>query len=396
MLLAAQSGPLVAGALVALEGVFALLVPPLIGPATDRAGGRRLPFVAVAGAVSAAALVLIGLGGPLWLIAIWLAVFQAGYFAYLTPYFAIYPDLVEHGQQGRAQGVQGTWREVGLGLGLVGGPLLLATWEPAPFLLAALVLVVITPAFGAIAARRMRERGSQTEDEPARVSLRGLLRDHPSIRWFVAANALWEAALAALRAFALLFITVGLDRSESYASLVLGGVFVAAIVAAPASGWLADRLGRRRVLGIALVVYAAGAAVPAFTQSIVILPVVAAVAFAAVVMMTLPFALLIDLLPADAHGAGAGVFGVSRGFGLLAGPLVAGVAITLLDGTFADTRGYAALFLVVAAFLVASIPALRRLSATPAPRPASDRDGRRSPAPHPPAPGPPDPAPAGR
>ena len=113
-------------------------------------------------------------------------------------------------------------------------------------------------------------------------------------------------------------------------------------------------------------------------------------------MMTLPFALLVELLPAGAHGVGAGLFGVSRGFGLLAGPVVAGLAITLLDGTFADTEGYAAVFLVAAAFLAASIPMLWRLSATAAPRPASDRDDRRTPAPHPPPPGPPDPAPAGR
>jgi MFS family permease len=368
VLLEAESGPLVAGALVAMEGVFALLVPPLLGPASDGAG-RRLPFVAAAGVLSAAALVLIGIGGPLWLVAVWIALFQIGYFAYLTPYFAVYPDLVDDAQQGRAQGVQGTWREVGLGLGLVGGPLLLSAAEPAPFLLAAVVLVLVTPVFGTVVGRRTRERTASAA-EPARAdgaaarpSLRTLLRDHPALRWFVAANGLWEAALAALRAFALLFITAGLDRSESYASLVLGGVFVAALVAAPMAGWLADRYGRRRVLGGALVVYAVGALVPALTQSAYALPVVVAVAFAAVVMMTLPFALLVELLPANAHGAGSGLFGASRGLGLLAGPLVAGVAIQVLEPVFPGTRGYAAIFLVASAFLLASIPLLGRLRA---------------------------------
>jgi len=361
VLLERESGPLVAGALVALEGVFALVVPPLLGPATDRAGGR-LPFVAGAAALGAAALGLIALGGPLWLLGVWIALFQVGYFAYLTPYLAVYPDLVEPGQQGRAQGVQGTWREVGLGVGLVGGPLLLSAWRPAPFLLAAVVLVAVTPVFGAVVARRARERGTRAEAAAGeRVSLRGLLSEHRAVRWFVAANALWEAALAALRAFALLFVVVGLGRSESYAALLFAGVFVAAVVAAPASGWLADRLGRRRVLWAALVVYAAGAVVPALTQSVAILPVVAAVAFAAVVMMTLPYALLIDLLPPQGHGAGAALFGVSRGLGLLAGPVVAGLAITLLDGPFASTQGYAALFVVVAGFLLASLPIVRRL-----------------------------------
>jgi MFS family permease len=366
VLLEAESGPLVAGALVAMEGVFALLVPPLLGPASDRAG-RRLPFVAGAGALGAAALVLIGLGGPLWLVAVWIALFQIGYFAYLTPYFALYPDLVDDGQQGRAQGVQGTWREIGLGIGLVGGPLLLSAFEPAPFLLAALVLVVVTPVFGTVVARRERTRGpaATVAAGQERPSLRGLLRDHPPLRWFVAANGLWEAALAALRAFALLFITAGLGRSESYAALVLGGVFVAALLAAPLSGWLADRFGRRRVLGGALVVYAVGAVVPALSQAVYALPVIVAVAFAAVVMMTLPFALLVELLPPGAGGAGAGLFGVSRGLGLLAGPVVAGLAITLLEPVFPGTDGYASIFLVASAFLLASLPVLGRLRPGP-------------------------------
>src|SRR4051812_8817499 len=92
VLLADRAGPLAAGALVAIEGVFALLLPPLVGPWSDRTG-PRLPFVAAAGAAATVGLVLLAVGGPLGLLALWLALFQAAYFAYLTPYFALYPDL---------------------------------------------------------------------------------------------------------------------------------------------------------------------------------------------------------------------------------------------------------------------------------------------------------------
>src|SRR3712207_7906571 len=44
-------------------------------------------------------------GGPLGILALWLALFQAAYFAYLTPYFALYPDLVDDDEAGRAQGI---------------------------------------------------------------------------------------------------------------------------------------------------------------------------------------------------------------------------------------------------------------------------------------------------
>lgn len=361
VLLESQSGPLVAGALVAMEGVFALLLPPIVGPWSDRYG-RRLPFVAAAGAIATAALVLMALGGPLWLFAVWIALFQVGYFAYLTPYFALYPDLVDDEEAGRAQGLQGAWRSVGLGVAFVAGPFLLGVWRPAPFLVAAAVIAVVTPLFGAVVMRRVREQGrSGTGGAGGFGGLVGLVRSNPAVGWFVVANGLWETALAALRAFAVLFVVQGLGREESFASMVLAVVVVASVVAAPLSGWLADRLGERRVIAVCLWVYGLGAIVPALTQSVAILPVVLLVALAAVSLMTLPYALLMGLLPESDHGSGAALFAISRGLGLLAGPLLAGLAITVLRPVFAGTDGYAALFLVVAAAVLATLPLLRKL-----------------------------------
>jgi Na+/melibiose symporter-like transporter len=263
VLVQAKAGPLVAGALVALEGVFALVVPPLIGGWADRAK-LRLPLIAGAGLLGAASLVLIALDGSLLLLALWMSLFVVAYYAYLTPYLSLYPELVDDDERGRSQGSQGTWREIGLALALIAGPTLIAIWRPAPFLLAAAVLVVITPLFGAVVARRRRERGSgpesgeiEEEDEGAGAGqilrrVRDLVREEPAIGRFVAANALWEAALAGLRAFVVLFFTVGLGRPASFVSIVMVIVAIAAVSAAPASGWLADRFGRRPVMLSAL------------------------------------------------------------------------------------------------------------------------------------------------
>ena len=366
VIVAAQAGPLVAGALVAIEGVFALSVPLVVGPLSDRSG-RRLPFLAGAGAVAAAALVLIGLSAPLLLIALSVMVFYVAYFTYLTPYYALFPDLVGEAARGRSQGSLGTWREVGLGVGFVAGPTLLALWRPAPFVLAAAVILLITPVFGAVVARRQRASGSdgaKMQAQAGRGAVRRLLAEHRAIRWFVAANALWELALAALRAFVVLFLTVGLSRSESFASLVLGVVVVAALVAAPLAGWLGDRFGQRRVLAATLWVYGIGLLLPAISTSLYVLPFVFAGALAAVTVMTLPYALLMDLLPEGDHGSAAAVYGFSRGLGLLAGPLLAGLAIVILEPVFASTDGYAAIFPVASLAVLASIPLLRRCVAT--------------------------------
>jgi len=371
VVLSQRTGPAGTGALVALEGVFAILVPLAIGPWSDRLGAR-LPFVAFAGVLGAAALLLMAIGGPLGVLALWIVLFQIAYFTYMTAYFALYPDLVDDEHAGRAQGAQGSWRGIGLGLAFVGGPALLAVWRGAPFLLAAVVVAVVTPLFGLVVRRRVERHGTGHDASQDMGSVRRLLRDR-RLRWFVACNALWEAALAGLRAFVVLFLTVGLDKPPEFASLALGVVVVAALIAAPLSGWLGDRFGTRRVLEVSLGVYGLGLLTPALSQEAWLLPVVLAGAIAAVTVMTLPFALLMQLLPPRDHGAASALFGVSRGLGLLAGPLVAGVAIALLgDGLFEDTRGYGVIFVLASVCVLATIPMLGKIS----PRPASGRDGR--------------------
>ncbi len=272
MLVQAEGGPLVAGALVALEGVFALVVPPLIGPLTDRMGGRRLPFVAGGAVLAVAGLVLVAAAGSFAGLVLGLVVFQIAYFACLTPYFALFGDVVGEEERGRSQSAQGALREVGLALAFVAGPAVLGLWRPAPFLLAALGFVAAVPPFVWVLARYRRPSGGRPPKggrQPR--SARHLLREQPAVRRFLTANALWETALSALRAFVVLFLTVGLGRSEGFASLVLAVVIAAALVGAPLAGWSADRLGRRRTVGVALAVYAVMAA-PALTQSALLLP----------------------------------------------------------------------------------------------------------------------------
>jgi MFS family permease len=56
-----------------------------------------------------------------------------------------------------------------------------------------------------------------------------------------------------------------------------------------------------------------------------------------------------------------GLYSVSRGIGTALGPLLAGVAIGLLDGVFGQTEGYQAMWGVCAAAVLLSVPVLGRL-----------------------------------
>src|SRR4051794_37061420 len=226
---------------------------------------------------------------------------------YFAPYMALYPDLVPAEERGRSQGSVGVWRELGLGGALVLGGLLLTVWRPLPFIVAAAVLLATTLAFALFVAPRGRGReDTRAGEEGSGGSARALLRDQPGVRRVLIANSLWETALNALRAFVVVFFTVGLGRSASFSSLMLGIVAVAAVVAAPLSGVLADRIGHLAVMRRALWVYAVAMVAPLLTQSLWIGVVVAPGVVAAVIVMTLPYGLLMERLPETAHGAAAG------------------------------------------------------------------------------------------
>ncbi|MGI8439244.1 MAG: MFS transporter [Thermoleophilaceae bacterium] len=353
------SGPLAAGLLIGGEGVVGLFLPALVGSWSDSTRSRlgpRLPFVLVATAVGAAALVLLPFLGSVLAVALAVLVFYMAYFAYYTPYRALYSDLVEQDVRGRAVGLQGTWRSVGMLGAMAGGGVLLGLWQPLPFLAGAAALTLGTVVLYGGVSHESRRWGARNEESGG--SWR-LLRDRADLRLLFAANSLWEFTVAALKTFVVLFITVGLGRSLNFTSLVLAAVGVAAVFAAPFSGWSADRFGHARVLKLAILPFGLGLTIPLFTVSAWALPLVPIVAFAAVVLITVPYSLLMGLMPPDEHGAASGLFGLSRGVGTLLGPLVTGGAIQLLQPVLPATKGYSALFAVTSAAILLSYPLVR-------------------------------------
>ena len=193
-------------------------------------------------------------------------------------------------------------------------------------------------------------------------SLGSVVRGHPEMRAYLVANALWEASLGALKTFVFLFITVGLGHSQAASAGIVGGVALLILPAAVISGKLADRYGRLRAMVWVLPLYGFGQLVPAFTDSIAILvPIMLIVGFGGGLVMTLPYALLQPLMPHGRHGTLTGFYSLSRGIGTAIGPLLAGVAIEVLDGPFGSTDGYAAMWLVCGGSILLSIPFLMRL-----------------------------------
>ena len=361
----------VIGAIIGGEGVMALWVPLIAGAWSDtlrtRLGGR-LPFI-IAGTVPAAiALALIGSVHSLGLVALVAAVFFGFYFVAYEPYRAMYPDLLDEERvAGRAQSTQALSRGLGTGFALLAGGLLLSVARQLPFALSALILLGSVAAFVVLILRRgLNKQPSQDDAEgPVQVARRvpRLIKEHPALRAYFFANALWEMALAALKAFVVLYLTIGLHYKLTSASLMIGGVALVILLGAGVTGKAGDKWGKIRVVKLLLWAYGLGFAVLIFTTN---RPLIAAampfIAIGGGAVMTMAYAILMPLMPEDEHGALTGFYSLSRGVGITLGPILAGVLIALTSsGPFTGTQGFQAMWIVCAGAALTSIFFVRRL-----------------------------------
>jgi Na+/melibiose symporter-like transporter len=376
----ADSGgsPPAIAALIAIEGVLALFLPVLIGARSDRLStpiGGRLPFVLAGVPVMALALAVLGFQHTLTrAVPIVVVLFGAYYVAY-EPYRTLYPDLVPVRDAGRSQSAQAVARGVGTALALVGGGLLLALGDPVPFVTAAGLLLAATGAFVWTLLRRGRpapqEPGDAMRARDAFRAVRRLLATVPGLRAFFAANALWEAALGAIRTFVVLWVTSGLGLGLVATAGVIGAAGVCVLAGAAVAGRLAERFGTRRVVRWTALAYGAPMIVPfLFDDAALLAPMIPIISASAGVMMALPYAMLIPMMPRAGHGLLTGVYSMSRGVGIVLGPLLAGAAIEgqRALGTPLGTVPYSALWLVAGLLLLASVPLLGRMTAHEAPR----------------------------
>ncbi|HVV75448.1 MAG TPA: MFS transporter [Mycobacteriales bacterium] len=374
VLIGGRSNPVVVGIIVGGEGFFGLFVPVVVGAISDRrakVAQDRVRAMLIATPIAVAGLVLIAIAGnAVTVVAAGAAIYFACHFAYLAPFEALYADLVPDAASGRSRSAESIWRLAGAAGALIAGGFLVQAWKPSPFLVAAVLIAGTTATVWRFLrhTKPVHVEGSNRGAHDLWPRTREILAER-EVRLIVIANTLWNVTLSALRAFVVLFFTLGLGRSPSFVSAVIFPLVAIGMAAsAPITGQLADRFGHVRVLKIAVPVYGGGLLVPGITQASWVLGIVPIVAAAAATTMIVPFAALMRVMPDHDHGAIAGVFTLSRGLGTLLGPVMAGAAIFLLRSPLQHTHGYAAMWFVIGTATLCTWPVLVRLPADPARR----------------------------
>jgi MFS family permease len=170
------------------------------------------------------------------------------------------------------------------------------------------------------------------------------------------ATFLWESTLAGLRPFIMLYFIYTLGATEQIGALLLGLVGVTYMVAALASGYLADRYGRITVMRVGLLVFLGGCLLGFFLRDIkwafIFLPIFG---LGGSIVLTLPYAILMGLMPKEHVGQFTGMFSMMRGLANIVAPVIAGAAIDIADQFMPPGTEYSVIWLFTAVVIVVSL-----------------------------------------
>lgn len=358
------------GAVVAINGVFAVLMPYAIGALSDSLPralrerfGRRGFFLVVAAPVMAAALVFLPFNDSFWSLAGAATIFFAALHSFKTPLRTLVIESVDKEHWGRVQGALGALHAAGIAYGLVGGGLLYSIARPLPFLIAA-VLVLATLATTWTARPESdrenrppnldRERADPVEEEGETAFLRELL-GRKQIRHYLTANFLWDAGTDGIVPYIFLFATVVIGLSIDHASLVIASMLGAILVGSVLAGWLGDRYGRGRVLFWGLLLTGTAMLAGVFVRSVpTAIAFLIPAGFGAAALVALPYAVFGQLASDLSIGRSTGIFDLSTGLAALLAPVAIGGMIDIGQHIFPEQQGYPAMWPLAGLLVLAS------------------------------------------
>ena len=214
----------------------AALIQPVAGRLSDAAGRWPLIWVGTATAIGGLGIMLVaGLAVPGAITAlIGVSVAQAGHQPLL-------PDLVARMQRGRGAGLKGVFDVGGAFVGFLVLGALLGAGSSVPAI-AVLAMLLVVPFV--VARRLLGGRNHQAADLERGVEggLAGLM----------ASRFLFLLGVYVIGRFMLFFVAdrlgLGADEAAAATGLLLALLALGSAVAALPAGWLADRLGRRRLM----------------------------------------------------------------------------------------------------------------------------------------------------
>ena len=378
------NAPAVIGAVLSLQGLMGLIVPPLMGYYSDiysSGRGRRTPFVLAGGVLAGSTALVIYFGYiagmPLAAFAVILAAFYFFMYFFVAQYRSLMPDVIESGSRGKVSGIITLFEWMG-NLFLFGMIAFLAAKASAvtgidngikamiqagylwiPFTVVAVFLI------GSAVYVFFRVKEPKIEGEIPKEGLWDYLRAIVSDRDFLSfytAQMLWWLSFEfiAVFMFGILESVLGTSNVTALGNAIMALFNVTVLIGAITGGPLYDRIGRRKsiILGgiLFLIPFILGWFVTTELQ------ITTLIGFAGIgwgMLMATSWPVIGDLLTKYEkeafNGRYYGFFEATKSFPILIAGLVGGAIVQLAGGNYRVLFPVGALFVLIALPLIWSM-----------------------------------------
>ncbi len=347
------AGVVSSGLVLGVGGLAGVIAGPIAGALSDRKKGsrpRRRPFALIGVWITAACLLLTGLGTtPLTIGASWVGV-SIGIAIASAAFTAMIADQLPVAQRGAASSSASSAQAVGIVVG-VGTVVVLGLGVFDGYLVLAIAMAVLGTAT-ALLLPDPPGTGLETRERELGEPRFAFLHDR-DFRWMLIGRLVVNIGNALGTALFLFFLLYGIGQDPTEAEdnlLLMIVVYTVFVVAASIiAGLVSDRIGRRRGLTIvAALVQAVSALIivisPTFTMTMVAAGLMG-VGYGA--FMTTGLAFATDLLPSEKdHARDLGVVNVIAALGQLLGPVIGAGLVALVGGFWLVFAAAAVLSLV--------------------------------------------------
>ncbi len=257
------------GLIMTLDNGFALFLIPVFSHLSDTTRsriGRRMPYILVTLPLSAIFFGAVPFSAEASLLALIVVLFllNAAKQPARGPVVALMPDTIPGEFRSEANGVINTMGAIAAIVGTVALapltelsivlPIIGDTRRKLPFLIAALLVVVATILLFVFVKERQRAETTDEASEPLLTSLRKIVGDaDKSAVWVLLAIFFWFLGYQGLLPFVSLYTRDVLGLPEGLVGLSAGMAGAAFVIFAIPSGFVAHRIGRKRLIRISLV-----------------------------------------------------------------------------------------------------------------------------------------------
>ncbi len=251
------------GAIMTIDNFFGVIFQPLFGALSDRTKtpiGKRMPYIIVAAPICALFFFLIPQTQTLLTLMLVVIVFNLGMSIWRSPMIALMPDMTPAPLRSRANGIINLMGGLASIIAfLIGGKIADAYGRRSTFLMGTVVMLIAVAALFVFVKEKRDDLPQETmEDEIKRKGgfgsfLKLQRQQRKSLLFLLLAIFFWFCAYNAVETFFTSYATTQLGQSEGQSTMLLAFFSVAFVIFAVPSGFLAERLGRKRTILLGLI-----------------------------------------------------------------------------------------------------------------------------------------------